>query len=577
LEYQRLTPNANPSGPPRRDGGRHGWPVPPGRLRERTGHELPVTHSGAVIRWVEGQKMTGSRRVLVTLVLFLVVPAVMSGCSGVWPPSGAAATDDMGQAGYVLPCLLCHEEPVGRRRSVVDESGAGGHAFGLEVLTADWCLVCHEMTQHASGSVRLWEDPGDREVVIEMAGDPSREPNEAGKVTELCTVCHRVGGYAVHTVGGAWQPACITCHDLHNPASENLMLVSASVYNRTLEIEMPVVFTARSGSGSFNDGEGTDDGICQVCHTNTAYHKYDGTGAPHNDGTNCTTCHPHSAGFLPAGGASCIACHSSRQGTRPAVVNADGTGGHHLAGGVLMDEDCVMCHEMSRHQQGTVRLWTDPGNPTTPLAVTGAPEELVPFCSSCHDSLTHPIIHTTGTAWEPVCTECHELHDPTNANLSLVRDVVHNDSLGVGKPVIFTARSGAGSFNDGKGADDGICQVCHTNTAYHKYDGTGSPHNNGMNCTVCHPHADGFTTVDGPFCIKCHSSGVPDRHHLVYDRPIPPGSVIPHPDSDRDSVPDSNYGCLSCHDENFSERRDCTACHSRRNPHDTTADTTNGY
>ena len=925
--------------------------------------------------------MNGSRRVFVRLVLFLVIPAVMWGCSGVCPPSGAPPSDDADQAGYMLPCLLCHEEPVGQRRAVVDESGAGGHTFGLEVLTADGCLVCHEMTQHARGSVRLWEDPGSRKTVIEVAGDPSKEPDEADKVTELCTVCHVVAGYAVHAVGGDWQPACTTCHDLHDPASQNLALISVSVYNRTLDIDTPVVFTARSGPGSFDDGDSTandsicqvchtntsyhthdgtgaphydgtncttchphdagflpigggsciachsspqdnedgipvggrpkvvnadgtgghhlsgdgladdhcvvchemsrhqqgtvrlwtdptnptiplpltgapqelepfcavchdrtliathptrhtvgqpwepsciechelhdpananlslvsdvvysrthavdspviftsregansfndgdpaqNDGICQVCHTNTSYHRYDGSGTAHNDGAKCTTCHPHDAGFMPTGGASCIACHSSQQGTRPAVVNADGTGGHHLAGGVLMDEDCVVCHEMSRHMQGTVRVWTDPNNPTTPLPVTGGPKELVPFCSSCHDSLTHPVIHATGAAWEPVCTQCHGLHDPTNANLSLVRDVVHNDSLGVDKPVIFTARSGPGSFNDGQGANDGICQVCHTATKYHRengagsghekatncerchkhdrgfslpstkeaciychssrqgsrpavvrsngagghhlsrgvltaddcltchemtghrrgnvrlwsdpanpasafvvtgdpdelvpfcgvchsgadhpiihttgtawepvctechelhdpantnlslvsdvvrnetlgedkpviftsrtgarsfddgdpaqdagicqvchtattyhlHDGTGTPHNNGMNCTVCHPHPSGFTPVDGASCIKCHTSGVPDSHHLLYDRPIPPGSVVLYPDSDRDGVPDSKYLCLSCHDEDFSELRDCTVCHSESNPHDTGPDATAG-
>ncbi len=129
--------------------------------------------------------MIGSRRVLVTLVLFLVIPAVMSGCSGVCPPSDAPPSDYEGPAGYVLPCLLCHDEPVGQRRAVVDESGAGGHTFGLEVLTADACLLCHETTQHAWGSVRLWEDPGGREAVIEVAGDPSKEPDEADKVMGL--------------------------------------------------------------------------------------------------------------------------------------------------------------------------------------------------------------------------------------------------------------------------------------------------------------------------------------------------------------------------------------------------------
>jgi hypothetical protein len=158
------------------------------------------------------------------------------------------------------------------------------------------------MTLHAWGSVRLWEDPVRREAVIELTGAPSKDPDEANKVTELCTVCHDAAGYAVHQVRGDWQPACITCHDLHDPTSENLALVSRSVHNRTLEIDTPVLFIARSGPGSFDDGDPTaNDGICQVCHTNTSYHTHDGSGTPHYDSMDCTTCHPHSTGFMPVG------------------------------------------------------------------------------------------------------------------------------------------------------------------------------------------------------------------------------------------------------------------------------------
>jgi hypothetical protein len=161
------------------------------------------------------------------------------------------------------------------------------------------------MEQHAWGIVRLWENPVRREVVIEVAGDPSKDPDEADKVTKLCTVCHGAAAYAVHQVRGDWQPACTACHDMHDPASENLTLVSRSVYNRTLEIDAPVVFTAQSGPGSFDDGDPTaNDGICQVCHTATAYHLHDGTGTAHYNGTDCTRCHPHSNGFIPVGGVS---------------------------------------------------------------------------------------------------------------------------------------------------------------------------------------------------------------------------------------------------------------------------------
>ena len=71
-------------------------------------------------------------------------------------------------------------------------------------------------------------------------------------------------------------------------------------------------------------------------------------------------------------------------------------------------------------------------------------------------------------------------------------------------------------------------------------------------------------------CRICHSSGVPDRHHLLYGQPIPPGSLVPYPDADGDDNPDTIYVCLSCHDVHSPVVRDCTACHTGDSPHHTT-------
>ncbi len=68
-----------------------------------------------------------------------------------------------------------------------------------------------------------------------------------------------------------------------------------------------VRFFRDQGANSFADGDGTYDGICEVCHTNTAYHKNDGTGASHNAATNCTMCHTHTQGFK----GSCDVCHNT--------------------------------------------------------------------------------------------------------------------------------------------------------------------------------------------------------------------------------------------------------------------------
>lgn len=81
-------------------------------------------------------------------------------------------------------------------------------------------------------------------------------------------------------------------------------------------------------------------------------------------------------------------------------------------------------------------------------------------------------------------------------------------------------------------------------------------------------------TKDVPFralmeadCRACHSSGVPDRHHSLYDRPIPPGSLVPYLDTGGDGVPSKTYSCVSCHGTTFIVERDCTECHNNGSPH----------
>jgi hypothetical protein len=70
-------------------------------------------------------------------------------------------------------------------------------------------------------------------------------------------------------------------------------------------------------------------------------------------------------------------------------------------------------------------------------------------------------------------------------------------------------------------------------------------------------------------CRYCHDSGVQDRHHLLYDQPIPPDSIVPYPDSDGDGNPDTVYDCLNCHDASFTIERDCLVCHTT-SPHHST-------
>lgn len=80
-------------------------------------------------------------------------------------------------------------------------------------------------------------------------------------------------------------------------------------------------------------------------------------------------------------------------------------------------------------------------------------------------------------------------------------------------------------------------------------------------------------------CRACHTAPPPpDRHHGLYDQPIPAGSIVPEPDADGNGVPDTNYSCLNCHVQDggsFLVERDCVVCHTS-NAHHGTAEATGG-
>jgi cytochrome c5 len=81
--------------------------------------------------------------------------------------------------------------------------------------------------------------------------------------------------------------SCVECHNMY--LESNIKHVGDVIRNR------PVVFSSYTGPNSFADGDSTYDGICEVCHTHTMHHRFDGS-APmqsHNDGTDCTICHSH--------------------------------------------------------------------------------------------------------------------------------------------------------------------------------------------------------------------------------------------------------------------------------------------
>jgi predicted CXXCH cytochrome family protein len=225
------------------------------------------------------------------------------------------------------------------------------------------------------------------------------------RAEDLCMSCHADGapatyngetvpkGVAVHAGGKHTPPdttSCRDCHDHEGETGSNLALIPVALDNRYTGGLRAVVFLDTT---DFADGDATYDGVCEVCHTTTDYHRQGGGMPAHNAQRDCPACHTHASGFAPAGGA-CTDCHGSIKGSRRAVVAEFDRPSHHAAS-PADTLDCVVCHDQSEHQQGNVRLWNvdDPGNTAAATVLTGDPNassaeaaSLTAFCQACHDA-----------------------------------------------------------------------------------------------------------------------------------------------------------------------------------------------
>ncbi len=235
------------------------------------------------------------------------------------------------------------------------------------------CMTCHG--PHDTGSGGANDGAGDG-MLLRAANDDT-----------LCRTCH--SEHSMHDVGGPWQPTCTDCHDVHDPESENLTLVAREI-NAT-----PMTFQDNDigddGLTDFihsNHDPAGYDGMCEVCHTSTTYHRNNAEGNhDHNIETLCADCHPHTSGFLPTGG-SCTACHGQPPDSQPPIgdvfPNRAGSHATHM-GGVHGPNitSCFDCHSTlsgGTHQndQASFATGTDAnGDDNIDLSETDV-------CDACH-------------------------------------------------------------------------------------------------------------------------------------------------------------------------------------------------
>lgn len=183
----------------------------------------------------------------------------------------------------------------------VGEAESGGPAPPVRFNAVHDCSFCH--TTHSA--------PGPSLLV-------------ATDVEVLCLTCHGPAGTSPlkampHLDGEDEAVTCTVCHDPHDGQSNwlggtNIMNVGpkddatwlAKIPTPTRGLQ-DVVFESRgwwageptlhSFADGDEDGNGIRDGICEVCHTDTDFHRYNGTNRQHHTGDTCTRCHSHADGF----------------------------------------------------------------------------------------------------------------------------------------------------------------------------------------------------------------------------------------------------------------------------------------
>jgi len=251
--------------------------------------------------------------------------------------------------------------------------------------TLDQCAGCHSL--HGGSQAQL------------VAGG-------ASTTEALCMTCHGPGGVSVlkaeihnNTTAkyAAFSITCTECHSSHdNPinwdSGMNLKLVGMNTtdYGRPMYssginnalINTPnngfanVTFESRGtdvGGTLYNsfadadsDGDGKYDGVCEVCHTQTANHRNNSTGNhAHYTGTTCTLCHSHAKGFKGEG--DCYICHTEAVAspnaealdasviTRRAVIGEFGMSWSHKSSGAgaVTSNDCGVCHMEGNASDGS--------------------------------------------------------------------------------------------------------------------------------------------------------------------------------------------------------------------------------
>ncbi len=386
------------------------------------------------------------------------------------------------------------------------------------------CTTCHAPHAADSGGANGGDGDG---MLLRSANDET-----------LCLICHTE--HAIHGVGGDWEPTCGECHAIHDVENENTVLIAREI-NGT-----PVSFLEESGScGGRKDFIHSDcdppgfDGVCEVCHTDTDYHRNNPEmDHVHEVDTVCTDCHPHSLGFLTA----CTACHGEPPDGAVSPNVAGSHAAHFTAANGPGITDCGICHASdlgATHDNGTASFASG-----VDLNLDGNIDlSETDVCDECHgagepfDGVDDPVIgakpnwadgvYEAGVLKPEKLDWCAGCHDATGA---IIDDVE--------APLVMGDNETWGYNISGLGKNHVICTDCHDPTL---------PHTDGESPTFGErfPLSPGGTAKIGE-ARELDKEAYNDGYRL---RRIDGGRALEVPRDGLDYTANDFRLCFSCHDE----------------------------
>ncbi len=397
-------------------------------------------------------------------------------------------------------------------------------------------------------------------------------PNATATINDKCLSCHNgTTAPAAETHRGL---SCIECHNPHHQEQERTNGSTYSKLIRTTINGRTVKLMSATGANSFADGDAVRDGVCEVCHSTTQYHRNNGTGSAHNNGADCRNCHTHNVGFAGgAGGPNCLGCHQNPMGSRRAV-GPDFTGQQHHpltfnASGNLnipADNNCLICHKdyPGLHGNGVVNLNPDPDNSGS-AEWEGIYDD--PFCMDCHDGnnpdpnyrlggiiapdkrsfYSSSNVHRNGTAFSGLCSDCHNESNSHTASTKFFSSF----------------------YSDGK--EENLCYGCHggaanVNTSGRYMENIRVAYTGGnINSQSKHASSAELSTSDGSVvCRNCH-----DPHLLNHTTNLlidPQNITTPWSGTTNDYCKRCHTGNADWYHTKHVNVTDCGQCHNFSGP-----------